>query len=141
MAGRKSSTLADRFWEKVDRTGDCWLWTASLQPSGYGQFRVPGGVLLAHRVAYELLVGAIPDGLFIDHLCRVRNCVNPAHLEPVTNQENSRRGNSVQTINARKTHCKYGHLFDEENTYHRPDSPGRACRTCIRNRNARRSSP
>lgn len=127
-------SLSERFWAKVDRTADCWLWTASCQPSGYGQFRVPGGTLLAHRVAYELAVGPIPAGLHLDHLCRVRRCVNPAHLEPVTNQENARRGDSPQTVNANKTHCRHGHAYDAGNTYVRPDGRGRGCLACRRSR-------
>lgn len=86
----------ERFWEKVDRRGpaDCWLWTATrTAKDGHGRFYpITGKGVLAHRFAYELLVGPIPDGLVIDHLCRVRLCVNPAHLEPVTAEENTRRG-------------------------------------------------
>lgn len=130
---RKS--FEERFWSKVQKSADCWLWTASTQPSGYGQFRVPGGVLLAHRVAYELCVEPIPAGLHLDHLCRVRACVNPDHLEPVTNQENSARGDSPQAVNARKTHCPRGHPYDAVNTYRRPDGRGRGCQACIRIRN------
>ena len=85
----------ERFWEKVDKAGqdECWLWTANkTAPNGHGRFLGPGGQVMAHRFAYELLVGPIPEGLVIDHLCRVRLCVNPAHLEPVTAEENIRRG-------------------------------------------------
>jgi hypothetical protein len=90
--------LAERFWEKVDKSapGGCWLWTAATKSHGYGFVaiaKVEGRSILrqAHRVAYELTHGPIPDGLEIDHLCRVRNCVNPAHLEAVTHSENCRR--------------------------------------------------
>lgn len=75
--------------------GGCWLWTASLTHNGYGKFWVDGAVVRAHRWIYEQLVGPIPDGLHLDHVhergCRSRRCVNPAHLEPVTNEENQRR--------------------------------------------------
>lgn len=82
-----------RFWAKVDKTETCWLWTAAIRRrSGYGVFSHQARTMLAHRFAYELLVGPIPDGLVIDHLCRVRHCVNPDHLEPVTQRENLRRG-------------------------------------------------
>lgn len=91
-------TAATRFWSKVDKRGadDCWLWTGALT-TGYGRFHVAVGVplVLAHRFAYEALVGRIPRGLDLDHLCRVRACVNPAHLEPVTRRNNLMRGNTI----------------------------------------------
>lgn len=79
-----------RFWEMVDKSGptDCWLWTGYGDRWGYGRF---GHGLLAHRVAFELVKGSVPPGLTLDHLCRVRRCVNPTHLEPVTQAENTRR--------------------------------------------------
>lgn len=121
---------ADRFWSKVDRSGACWLWTGLKLPHGYGRFGIGGRAdhrdVLAHRFAYELLVGPIPGGLQIDHLCRVRACVNPAHMEPVTGAENTRRGG-----NAAKTHCKRGHEFSTANTYTRHDGR-RQCRACHR---------
>lgn len=83
----------DRFWEKVDGSGDCWEWTGTRQTMGYGSFWVLGqGKRLAHRVAYELLVGPIAEGRELDHRCRNRICVNPDHLEPVSHRENVRRG-------------------------------------------------
>ncbi len=92
----------------------------------------------AHRFAYELLVGPIPDGLVIDHLCRVRHCVNPAHMEPVTRWENTLRGGSFSAVAARQTHCVNGHPFDEENTH--VDRRGfRRCRACNRERLRRRA--
>ena len=110
---------------KVNKTETCWLWTAGVNASGYGKFgREPTGPELAHRVAYELLVGPIPDGLVLDHLCRVRICVNPAHLEPVTSGENTRRACRG------RTHCKRGHEFTPENTYIWGRS--RTCVTCRR---------
>lgn len=91
---------AVRFWAKVDRRGEveCWPWLGALMGrdvadgGGYGYFWRRAGSCYAHRIAYELSAGPIPAGLFIDHLCRNRQCVNPAHLEPVTNGENQRRG-------------------------------------------------
>lgn len=84
-----------RFWAKVTKTETCWLWTGSLTHDGYGRFRLPTGHVLAHRWSYEQLVGPIPEGLVLDHVhkrgCRHRNCVNPAHLEPVTNAVNVAR--------------------------------------------------
>lgn len=124
---------AGRFWAKVDRRGpdDCWEWRGSVW-NGYGQFRSHGITVRAHRYAYELLVGPIPDET-LDHLCRNRACVNAEHLEPVSAVENARRGESVPAVNARKTHCKRGHEFTPENTY--VWKPGhRACKTCARAR-------
>src|SRR5688572_16860021 len=86
----------DRFRAKVDRTGGCWLWTASRILSGYGQVRFEGKNQRAHRVAYALVKGPIPEGLVLDHLCRVKHCVNPDHLEAVTQAENLRRGDTWQ---------------------------------------------
>jgi hypothetical protein len=108
-----------RFWGYVQRGGeqDCWLWTAGSS-CGYGAFSPHHGhTVRAHRFAYELLIGPIPDGLVIDHLCRVKRCVNPAHLEPVTFGENVMRGETLSSTNAAKTHCNSGHALDEANTY------------------------
>lgn len=128
----------DRFWLKVNKdAGDCWLWTALKNGSGYGIITINKKVRLAHRFAYELLVGPIPDGLQLDHLCRVRHCVNPAHLEPVTCRENLHRGDTWAARNAAKTHCPQGHPYDEKNTL---VSGGlRSCRTCARDRARSRS--
>ena len=80
-----------RFWSKVDKTNECWEWTASTTGNGYGQFWINGKLTGAHRVSYEMEYGPIPDGLQIDHLCENKLCVRPSHLEAVTQQENLRR--------------------------------------------------
>lgn len=124
--------LPERFWKKVDKSDPqgCWLWTAGKQ-GGYGLFGVRGRARLAHRVAYESLVGPIPDKLTLDHLCRVRNCVNPAHLEPCTIAENSRRSPlTLVGLNAVKTQCPQGHPYDAVDR--RGD---RYCKTCHNRRN------
>lgn len=126
--------VEDRFWEKVDRSGECWLWTAAKDGHGYGQMTVDYRRVKAHRLAYELVIGPIPSGLPLDHLCRRPDCVNPAHLEPVAHAENVRRGAAGLKAALRaiqQTHCKHGHEFTPENT--RLDKRGcRVCRVCQR---------
>jgi len=122
--------LADRFWEKVQKTDSCWIFTGAGCGVGYGEIWAHGRVMRAHRVAYELLIGPVPEGLTLDHRCRNRRCVNPAHLEPVTNRENLLRGNGWSGRNARATHCPKGHPYSEENTTRRGGK--RYCRTCAR---------
>jgi hypothetical protein len=120
--------LLDRLIARTEKTDSCWLWTGALDLYGYGQF-IRGKS--AHRAAYELQVGPIPAGHQIDHLCRVRNCVNPAHLEAVTARENTLRSRNRAAMNARKTHCKRGHEFNDDNTYITPTG-ARQCRACRR---------
>lgn len=96
--------------------GDCWVWVASGSPNGYGQISWQGKTTLSHRLAYRLLIGPIPQGLTLDHLCRNRRCVNPGHLEPVTGLENVRRGHAGKRERER-THCAKGHPYNLTNTY------------------------
>ena len=126
----KTPPLA-RFEEKyvVDNNG-CWIWTAFKNKDGYGYFRVDGETVRAHRWSYEHFVGPIPSRLETDHLCRVRSCVNPDHLEPVTHLENVQRGDGGQ-CHARKTHCPQHHPYDKANTYLTRNGK-RHCRECKR---------
>src|SRR5258706_11387542 len=109
---RLSEDVWIRFWTKVDRsagTEGCWPWLAYKKPEGYGHFRIGRDIKLVHRISYEMLIGAIPEGLQLDHLCRIRSCVNPLHLEPVTNKENVLRGEGITAKQSRQTHCLRGH--------------------------------
>lgn len=132
--------LADRFWSKVEYVDDpfgCMLWGAYRDPRGYGRFNISDRVpMLAHRVSWLLMVGEIPDGLPLDHLCRVPSCVSWLHLDPVTPRENTLRGQTQGAISVRTNRCKRGHEFTPDNTYYW--SGGRACRTCCLARNAAR---
>ena len=126
-----------RFWVKVQvvPTG-CWLWTGARGKKGYGRFRPDAsrkGVdrrVMAHRFAYEIFIGEVPEGLQLDHLCRNHACVNPNHLEVVTSQENIKRGESGRN-NRLKTHCPRGHPYNGANTY-KNRRGSRCCRVCAR---------
>ena len=131
-----TQTVQDRFWEKVAITPSCWLWMGSKTLGGYGHVGLNGKYPLAHRLSYEWAIGPIPEGFQIDHLCRVRNCVNPKHLEAVTQQENIRRGDGG-SFNREKTHCNNGHIYDAVNTYLKNDG-GRQCLPCQRIYDAKR---
>lgn len=122
---------ARRLLAKVEAgPGGCWIWTGCLvTKKRYGRIRFGGRTDYTHRASYEIFVGPIPDGLEIDHLCRVHECVNPAHLEAVTRRTNTLRGAGPSAQNARKTVCLHGHPFTEANTYLRPGG-GRSCRRC-----------
>lgn len=124
-------TLTQRFWSKVSKSEACWLWVGTVGSNGYGYLRHQGKDRLGHRLAYELLVGPIPEGLELDHLCRNRRCVRPDHLEAVTHQVNVRRGRGGEH-NATKTHCPWGHPYDEANTVTRDGR--RFCLACRRER-------
>lgn len=122
----------------LEQPDGCWKWLGNMNLGlGYGMVQHPQRRrnVPAHRWAYELFVGPIPDGLHVDHLCRNRRCVNPLHLEAVTQRENTLRGMGIAAINARKTHCPKGHEYTPENTYLQgPLKRNRVCKTCVRER-------
>ena len=144
---RRRVPESDRFWPKVNKDGpvpqirpelgQCWVWTAYLNKSGYGQFGLADrSLMLAHRWAWEREHGPVPDGLELDHLCRVRACVRPSHLEAVTRSINAQRGlkGNLKPPTQMREKCKNGHLMTPENRYPRKD--GRyekyGCRQCAR---------
>lgn len=122
----------------LDPETGCWVWQLAIGGTGYGTITVNGRTMRAHRVYYARERGDIPEGLVLDHLCRNRRCVNPAHLEPVTDRENILRGEGPPAQNARKTHCPRGHEFTPENTGYaqRGHRRERYCKTCHRMRGA-----
>lgn len=128
------------FWSHVTKTEGCWLWSGTKSEKGYGLFRIDGKPKRAHRIAYEMIVGDVPEGFTLDHLCRVPGCVNPAHLEIVTSQENTRRGieyrkqhdipmNACLKYGGLKPFCKHGHPYSGDNLYIAPNGR-RVCRAC-----------
>jgi hypothetical protein len=127
-------SIAERLADKCapePNTG-CWLWTGAVNPGGYGHILYGDKTISAHRASYELHVGPIPEGLHIDHLCRVRSCINPDHLEPVTRSENARRGLTVNHLRDKelaKTHCPSGHPYSGSNLIFHTNG-GRLCRAC-----------
>lgn len=139
--GLLPTRIANRVAVQPEKNG-CWLWIGALYQTGYGAVQLDGRMRGAHRAIYELLVGPVPEGLQLDHLCRVRHCVNPTHLEPVTIRENLLRGVGLPASQVKRTHCPKGHAYDEENTYtHRGT---RHCYACMietnRRTRARRAS-
>ena len=142
--GPRARSSLDAFWSHVRMCfpeTECWHWHGSINlDNGYGRWQISkqwqanrgseARTIGAHRFIYELLVGPIPEGLTLDHLCRRRDCVNPEHLEPVTERENILRGTSPSALNAQKTHCVNDHAFTPENTY--LGKRGRRCRACRR---------
>ena len=132
---------AERIIGRIDASSsECWLWTGELR-KGYGCVKVNGRRWSVHRLLFEALIGPIPQGLELDHLCRNRTCCNPAHLEPVTHAENIRRGDQAREGDRRRiarirSYCKNGHEVSPENTYLRPPNGHYRCRRCANLSNA-----
>ena len=131
----QQNAAVSRFWAKVQKTDGCWLWSGAKNSAGYGvatDYRPGRRQSLAHRMSYELALGAIPAGLTIDHLCRNTICVRPSHLRACTMRENllSPGSRTFQAKNAAKTHCVHGHQYTPENTYTRLGRTGLPCRDC-----------
>ena len=126
---RKNSALL-RLMSCIGDPSQCWVLPSQANPMRYATVRINGRATTAHRAMYQILVGPIPDGLQLDHLCRNRSCFNPKHLEPVTCQENLLRGHTHAAANSKKTHCRRGHAYDATNTI--LIATGRACRECGR---------
>jgi hypothetical protein len=138
MATTRPRPLDERALDKFEQRGpeECWPWTGMKSDKGYGKIKLNGRrspCVQAHRVVYEMFIGPIAEGLVLDHLCRNHGCVNPSHLEPVTDRENILRGEGIAAQRAQQTRCIHGHPFDETNTYRRPNGT-RDCRRCMRDR-------
>lgn len=126
-----STAVRERLHARItgEPNSGCWLWLGPMLPNGYGKAQVKQKSYWVHRLFYQMYKGEVHAGRELDHLCRVRLCVNPAHLEPVTRRENVRRGISQFAAKMNSTHCVNGHEFSNENTMRKPDGR-RECRTC-----------
>jgi hypothetical protein len=126
-----SKRVMEKFWAQVQRGAGCWEWQGAVSSQGYGRYGKPQ--MQAHRISYEALVGPIPPGLVLDHLCRNHRCVNPAHLDPVSQKENLRRG-IRRTRQMMQTHCIHGHPLSGDNLRIYPGTGKRACKECTKAR-------
>jgi hypothetical protein len=144
QAPRPARPLLDRVMERIEQSPmGCWLWTGTTSSHGYARIAVANGQKhgedgLVHRILYEYFFGSFPVGLTSDHLCRVRRCVNPTHIEPVTTKINVLRGTGITARSAQATHCIHGHPFDERNTLRDKRDGHRSCRACCREKMRRR---
>lgn len=127
----KGQSAPERLMDKVAIAGACWEWMGSRTPDGYGTFWFEGRPRRAHRVSYEMFIGPIPEELQLDHLCRVRHCVNPWHLDPVSSRENTLRSElAAAGRHARQTHCKHGHPITHPSQFYVRVGGARSCRAC-----------
>jgi hypothetical protein len=136
-----TATVQERIERSIEKnTNDCWIWKLARTKQGYGRIAHNNKSCFAHRVSYQTYVGDIPEGLVLDHVCRTRECVNPEHLEAVTFAENIRRGaRGVLNPQRQATHCKWGHEFNEKNTYWKTSESGSKSRMCITCKNRRKT--
>lgn len=123
------AVTSKEIFDRVQVGDGCWEWTGAHDPKGYGCIDIDDKKPKAHRLVYEILVGPVPEGLELDHLCRNKGCVRPKHLDPVTHAVNMERAAPYIPV---KSHCPRGHPYDEANTYIAPGSGSRMCRTCRR---------
>lgn len=121
--------MIERLTKRIEKTETCWIWTGG-KSHGYGMVTINSRVMMVHRAMYEIYKGPIPDRYVIDHLCRNPSCVNPDHLEAVTERENILRGNGATAINARKTACSNGHEYTKETCRVVETTGERRCRVC-----------
>lgn len=134
----KRKSLEERFWSRVNKTDTCWLWTGHLASDGYGQIYNGKSSVYVHRLSLSFIGKTIPKGMEVDHLCRVKNCLNPEHLEVVTRKENILRGEGAAAKCARKTHCVRGHELNADNIY--PGKTYRQCKVCVGIRNKKHAT-
>lgn len=137
MPGPKPTPVIDRLLTRVEiDSNECWIYQGYINKNGYGYITCnpsdgwPSRTATCHSIAYHFLVGPVPPGRELDHLCRVRACCNPEHLEPVTGAENTRRGEAPHIVLGRNNVCAIGHPLTEANTYVNPKTGWRRCRTC-----------
>lgn len=130
---KMKKSVLDRLMEKVVLNGKCWNWTGKKDDFGYGKLSIRDKTFQAHRVAYTILEGDIPEGMILDHQCNNPACVNPGHHKPMTQRDNLLRANTFQATNAAKTHCVNGHPFSATTVYITKRG-GRQCRICVRER-------
>lgn len=135
----RGKPVEERFWRLVDKTDDCWLWKGTKY-EGYGRFPFRSATWGAHRVAYTLVVGEIPEGLTLDHSCNTPSCVRPDHLEPMSLADNVMRGNGACVQNLNKVLCKHGHEFTRIKTTSRGSGTCRVCDTCQKLRDDQRAA-